>query len=223
MKTKSWLHWKTSVVTSFCKLKVNSCQFHNLLPNTGGNLMFWKWCHLTEGLFFFLPQFSKTQNSLTVVSQWTCLCSYFFPLDNVKSKWWGVNFHSHNSPQKLRFVDNVNLLYFYIKRVLALMSLILAITDNLTKPCRLSQALLQIQSLGITFQSVLDSCLLLFLFLRRWASEEHGPSGPWSPSDLWWTVLTKLFLVNMCWHLLLWFCLASCWQAMLFMSSLPWP
>ena len=131
MKTKSWLHWKTSVVTSFCKLKVNSCQFHNLLPNTGGNLMFWKWCHLTEGLFFFLPQFSKTQNSLTVVSQWTCLCSYFFPLDNVKSKWWGVNFHSHNSPQKLRFVDNVNLLYFYIKRVLALMSLILAITDNL--------------------------------------------------------------------------------------------
>lgn len=39
MKTKSWLHWKTSVVTSCCKLKGSSCQCHDLLPNTRGNLM----------------------------------------------------------------------------------------------------------------------------------------------------------------------------------------
>lgn len=177
------------------------------------------------GAAFFPPQFSKTQNSLTMVSQWTCLYSCFSPLVNAKSKWWEVNFHSHNNPQKLRFVNNVNLLYFYIKRVLALMSLILAIIENLILQNQVGSAksCLKFNLFGITFQSILDSCLLLFLFLRWWASEEHGPSGPWSPSDLWWTILTKLFLVNMCWHLLLWFCLASCWQAMLFMSSLPWP
>ena len=137
----------------------------------------------------------------------------------------GMNFHSHNNPQKLRLVNIVNLLYFCIKNVLALTSLIPAMTENLilqnqvgsTKSC------LKFSLFGITFQSNLDSSLLLFLFLRWRASEEHGPSGPWSSSDLWWNILTKLVPVNMRWHLVLWFCLASCWQALLFMSSMPWP
>lgn len=50
--------------------------------------------------------------------------------------------------------------------------------------------------------------------LRERASEEHD--HPLTSDE-------KLVLVIVCWHLLLWSYLAFCWQAMLFVTSLPWP
>lgn len=106
---------------------------------------------------------------------------------------------------------------FLYKRVLAFMSLTPGIVGNLIlqNQVGLAKSCLEFSLFGINIQRILDACLLLFLllFLRGEASEEHGHLVHGHP--LTCDEITKLVLVNMCWHLLLWSYLASCWQVMI--------
>lgn len=79
----------------------------------------------------------------------------------------------------------------------------------------LAKSCLEFSLFGINIQRILDACLLLFLllFLRGEASEEHGHLVHGHP--LTCDEITKLVLVSMCWHLLLWSYPAFCWQVMI--------